>query len=184
MSSQQSSYKPLPPPRRIITTHNAAGQAILSTSLAPEVPKASAPGIDLYLAYSSPSLPAPLPQDADLAAYETHLPNNIGIALPGGLAARIVDILPGGPDVPLHRTESLDTGVLIEGELELVLDSGEKTVLKRGDVYVQRGTMHGWRNCSETETARFFVMLAAAEMPVFEGQRLGEVMPVPDSGAE
>ncbi|KAK1524366.1 uncharacterized protein CCOS01_09453 [Colletotrichum costaricense] len=188
MSSQTPSYKPLPAPRRIVTTHNAAGQAILTTGLAPELPKGSVPGTDLYLAYTSPSLPAPLPEDADLDAYKTHLtlkpPLEIGIDIPGGLAARVVDFLPGGPGAPMHRTETLDTGVLVEGELELVLDSGETAILKRGDVYVQRGTMHGWRNVSETEVARLFVVLTAAEMPVFGGEKLKEVMPVPPTDSE
>lgn len=46
---------------------------------------------------------------------------------------------------PMHRTVSLDYGVVLEGEVELVLDSGETRVLKRGDVAIQRGTCHAWR---------------------------------------
>ncbi|PWY90703.1 hypothetical protein BO70DRAFT_367957 [Aspergillus heteromorphus CBS 117.55] len=46
----------------------------------------------------------------------------------------------------MHRTLSLDYGVVIEGEVELLLDSGERRRLGRGDVVVQRGTMHAWRN--------------------------------------
>ncbi|KAK1640026.1 hypothetical protein BDP81DRAFT_468950 [Colletotrichum phormii] len=136
-----------------------------------------------------PSLPVPLPQDADLNAYKTHLtlkpPHEISIAIPGGLAVRISDFLPGGPDAPMHRTETLDTGVLVEGELVLVLDSGETAILKRGDVYVQRGTIHGWKeNVSETEVARLFVVLTAAEMPVFGGEKYGQVLPLPPTDSE
>ncbi|KAL2879120.1 hypothetical protein SGCOL_005543 [Colletotrichum sp. CLE4] len=190
MSSAAPKYKPLPAPRRIVTTHNAEGQAVLVADLLPELPKFSLPGNDLFLAYTSPSLPVPLPQDADLNAYKTDLtlklPHEISIAIPGGLAVRISDFLPGGPDAPMHRTDTLDTGVLVEGELELVLDSGETAILKRGDVYVQRGTIHGWRNVSETEVARLFVVLTAAEMPVFGGEKYGQVLPLPptESGAE
>ena len=46
----------------------------------------------------------------------------------------------------MHRTVSLDYGVVLEGEVELVLDSGETRLMKRGDVSVQRGTNHAWRN--------------------------------------
>ena len=46
--------------------------------------------------------------------------------------------------------------------VELALDSGEQRTLRVGDVLIHRGTMHGWRNPSETEAARMvcFVLLA------------------------
>jgi quercetin dioxygenase-like cupin family protein len=53
--------------------------------------------------------------------------------------------MPPGLISPMHRTTSLDYGVLLEGEIELILDSGEKKLMKRGDVSIQRGTMHLWR---------------------------------------
>lgn len=59
----------------------------------------------------------------------------------------------------MHRTQSLDYGVVIEGEVEMVLDDGVSTVMGRGDVAVQRGTSHGWRNVSKTEWARMFFVL-------------------------
>ena len=46
----------------------------------------------------------------------------------------------------MHRTMSLDYGVVLQGEVELLLDSGEVRLLAAGDVAVQRGTMHAWRN--------------------------------------
>ncbi|PHH81248.1 hypothetical protein CDD82_1187 [Ophiocordyceps australis] len=59
-----------------------------------------------------------------------------------------------GPDTesPLHRAVSLDYGVVIQGEFELVLDSGEKRVMRQGDVSVQRATAHKWRNISGNGT--------------------------------
>lgn len=41
---------------------------------------------------------------------------------------------------PMHRTVSLDYGVVLEGEVYLVLDSGEERLMRRGDISVQRGT--------------------------------------------
>jgi hypothetical protein len=49
----------------------------------------------------------------------------------------------------MYRTATLDYGVVIDGITELVLDSGEKTKLKKCDVFVQRGTAHAWRNLTE-----------------------------------
>lgn len=54
----------------------------------------------------------------------------------------------------------MDYVVIIEGEMELTLDSGEKRVARKGDMVVQRGTMHSWRNPSETEWSRaMYVMI-------------------------
>lgn len=74
----------------------------------------------------------------------------------------------------MHRTVSLDYGVVLEGEVELVLDSGETRLMRRGDVSVQRGTNHAWRNKSETEWARMLYVLVEAEPIVVEGKVLGE----------
>ena len=48
----------------------------------------------------------------------------------------------------MHRGESIDYNVVIEGEFELVLDSGESRKMRRGDFSVQRSTAHKWRNVS------------------------------------
>lgn len=74
----------------------------------------------------------------------------------------------------MHRTQSLDYGVVLEGEIEMELDGGEIKVLKRGDVAVQRGTMHAWRNQSKTEWARMLFVLQGCEPVVVGGERLGE----------
>ncbi len=65
-------------------------------------------------------------------------------------------MMPGATS-PMHRTVSLDYGVVLEGEVELVLDSGEVRLLKRGHVAVQRGTNHAWRNASKSEWAGCFM---------------------------
>ena len=55
----------------------------------------------------------------------------------------------------MHRTKTLDYVFVIDGEIELSLDSGEKRVLKRGDACVQWAAMHARKNLSRTEIARF-----------------------------
>jgi len=71
--------------------------------------------------------------------------------------------MPPGGASPLHRTVSLDYGVVIEGEMVLELDSGETRLLKRGDLAIQRGTMHAWRNASKTDWARMLYFLQESE---------------------
>lgn len=76
---------------------------------------------------------------------------------------------PPGLIFPMHRTTSLDYGVVLEGEIELILDSGEKKLMKRGDVSIQRGTMHLLRNTSKTEWGRMLYVLIEAKDVDIEG---------------
>ena len=45
----------------------------------------------------------------------------------------------------MHRTETIDYGIVLEGEITLIIDEGE-TVVRAGDIVIQRGTNHGWAN--------------------------------------
>lgn len=89
----------------------------------------------------------------------------LGIAPPAtGSRVRINEMLPGSLDEnglqsPMHRTESIDFGIVIEGQVTLVLDGGEITA-GPGDVIVQRGTIHAWANRGDTTARIAFVMLA------------------------
>lgn len=80
----------------------------------------------------------------------------------------------------MHRTVSLDYGVVIEGEVECMLDSGETKLLKRGDVCVQRGTNHAWRNVSkdpktrEATLGRMLYVLQLCEPIEIAGNKLEE----------
>ena len=74
----------------------------------------------------------------------------------------------------MHRTVSLDFGVVLEGEVEVVLDSGETRLLKRGDLAIQRGTMHAWHNVSKTEWARMLYFLQESEPVEIAGAKLEE----------
>ncbi|KAK7906572.1 hypothetical protein PG985_016309 [Apiospora marii] len=68
-----------------------------------------------------------------------------GITVKGGTVCRMIDFGPGAAS-PLHRVNSLDYAVVIEGSFKLVLDSGEERLMHRGDVTIQRSTSHQWIN--------------------------------------
>ena len=74
----------------------------------------------------------------------------------------------------MHRTLSVDYGIVLEGQIVSVLDSGEEQLMGRGDVMVQRATMHAWRNPSETEWARMIFCLQDCKPLFINGQRFGE----------
>ncbi|MFJ1470038.1 cupin domain-containing protein [Massilia orientalis] len=61
-----------------------------------------------------------------------------------------------------HRTATVDYDVILSGELWLELDDGEVRHLKAGDVVIQNGTRHAWRNRTETPAVMLSVLIGAA----------------------
>ncbi len=58
----------------------------------------------------------------------------------------------------MHRTESVDYAIVLDGEITLVLDN-EDVQLKTGDVVIQRGTNHAWSNRSGKITRMLFILM-------------------------
>lgn len=58
----------------------------------------------------------------------------------------------------MHRTETVDYGIVLDGELVLVVDDGE-TVCRAGDIVIQRGTNHGWANRSDKPCRIAFILI-------------------------
>ena len=58
----------------------------------------------------------------------------------------------------MHRTETIDYGIVLEGEITLILDEGE-TVARAGDIVIQRGTNHGWANRSDKPCRIAFILI-------------------------
>jgi len=137
--------KDIRPLSRFITTHNTIGQAIFSPQLSEDMPTQDVNGFTFSLAYTSDRFPANLKAATDISSYEGYLATPPGLVISTGTVCRIVD-LPPGSESPMHRTVSLDYGVVLEGEVNLVLDGGESRRMRRGDVAVQRATAHAWKN--------------------------------------
>jgi quercetin dioxygenase-like cupin family protein len=167
----------LPPVRRLVTGHTADGKAIVDsdTLLHPVDPHASLDltpatnrpekGGGFILLWKTNSFPAKL-QDSwsDLTG------QNVPLADPVGTTVRIVD-MPPGLSSPMHRTVSLDFGVVLKGEVVLELDDGVESLVKEGEVVVQRGTIHAWHNRTGEMTRVLFV-LVPSEKVLVPGKRL------------
>nr|QOV03407.1 SpoI [Hypomontagnella monticulosa] len=181
MADQQKEVpeKTLPVVHRFITTHNAEGKPTFETGIKEEIDFERSPlGGDMFLAYSGVEFPVALGHDSDLNQYKAHLEKKPeSFMIPGGFLSRYIDYHPGC--LPLwHRTITLDFGIVVEGQIQLELESGEKRILKKGDVAIQRGTNHAWSNPSKTEFARVFYVAMDAKPPVVNGQELGESLGV------
>lgn len=174
MAESKGQKSTLRQPNRFITDHDENGLAIFNTSVPEPIPGQTVEcGDTFYLTYTTSQTPVDFSDKGDIAAYSELLASPPGIVLPGGSVCRIADIRPGGIS-PMHRTVSIDYGVVLEGEIELVLDSGELRVMKRGDVSVQRGTNHLWKNRSQTEWARMLYVLQEAKPIYIGGKKLAE----------
>lgn len=62
-----------------------------------------------------------------------------------------------------HRTSSVDYDIVIEGEITLDLGDGTLAHLKAGDVVVQNGTRHAWRNQGDRDAVMAFVLIGALD---------------------
>ena len=60
----------------------------------------------------------------------------------------------------MHRTETVDYAVVLEGEITMLLDDSEVN-LKAGDVVIQRGTNHAWSNRSGTPVRMLYILMDA-----------------------
>ncbi|GAM86958.1 hypothetical protein ANO11243_049790 [Dothideomycetidae sp. 11243] len=164
----------LPAINRFITDHDDKAAAVFSEQIPEALEWQELPdGARFCLGYATNKFPVPMNEGKDTSVYENYLENKPGVMIPGGSVLRLVDMRPGALS-PMHRTVSLDYGVVLEGEVELVLDSGEVRLMRRGDIAIQRGTNHAWRNASKTEWARMLYVLQEAEPIRIGGKALDE----------
>ena len=161
------------PIHRVVTGHNEKGQAVFRSNEMFE-PALSERG-DAHFAplWATETVPADNNDERegrDIAS---------GITLAGGSVIRLVDFFPGKVS-PMHRTNSIDYGIVLEGEIELELDNGETQTISEGGVIVQRGTMHAWRNKSTDKVCRMVFVLIDAAPYVHEGKELSALRPEDD----
>jgi quercetin dioxygenase-like cupin family protein len=164
----------LPKIHRYITGHNKDGKAIFSDKFDDESKmQANSDGIAFALSYTTKGFPVSLDNDKDLDVYKDYLKKPPGLVVSGGTVLRHVDI-PPDTLCAMHRTVSLDYGCVLEGEVDLLLDSGEVRTMRRGDVAIQRGTMHQWINRSKTEWTRMLFVLQESKPLKIAGETFGE----------
>ncbi|KAJ8122115.1 hypothetical protein ONZ43_g1605 [Nemania bipapillata] len=131
----------LPAPTTFITGHNTEGKAIIQAARPAKWAIFEDGAMGFNQIYTNPA-PAELNGDADLQFHDDKIASgNLGLAVKGGTVCRMVDFSPEYVCM-MHRTQSLDFGIVVEGEVDLVLDDGSSTRMSRGDIAVQRATMH------------------------------------------
>ena len=71
----------------------------------------------------------------------------------------------------MHRTQSIDYVIIMKGEIDMELDDGVIVHLKEGDVCVQRGTIHNWKNNGTSPCLVAFILLPAKPIQI-QGEKL------------
>lgn len=162
----------IPQPALHITGHNKKNQAIVQRTT-----KNEPHGYDNFWStnlYVTKGMPVDLNNDSDLAYSDKVLQSGkLGIALPQGTVLRFADFAPGSTGF-MHRTASIDFGIVTEGNVVMRLDDGSETPMTRGDVAVQRSTQHRWDNASQTEWARVVFILQDIQPLAVNGEALPE----------
>lgn len=162
--------KTLPPVHRIVTGHDEKGRAIvISNRTFESVPNPK--GTALFtLVWTSEGTPV----DNDDATDGRD--RKVDLTLPGGSVIRVVDMLPL-TTAPMHRTSSLDYGIIISGSIELLLDDGTSTLVEQGGIVIQRGTIHSWHNPHADEIARVAFVLLDARPVTVDNHPLPDIHP-------
>ena len=148
---------PGPAVRRVVTGHSAEGKSVVAID---EVTS----GERFTVVWTTDSSPANNMDPRDGAARE------VGLVQPNGSVFRIGELPPGAHSA-MHRTHSVDYGIVLEGEIDMEVDDGETVHLKAGDVVVQRGTIHAWINRSEKPCRMAWILVHAGPV-VVNGQAL------------
>ncbi len=165
--------------RRVVTGHDKEGKAVvISDGLTTERdPDPLRPGRRSCEIWKTTAMPAPITRNEPdpVAGPRDFVP-------PMGTKIRIAEIPPetdairnltpeqahkvlpsstferGGRHPMMHRTESIDYAVVLEGEITMLLDEVD-VQLKAGDVVIQRGTNHAWSNRSDKRVRMLYVLV-------------------------
>jgi len=155
--------------RRVVTGHDKKGAAVFVSDNIYETVVIPSGDAAMTTIWTTATVPADLNDETDGRERDA------GTTLKGGSVIRIVDMLPGASS-PLHRTNSIDYGIIISGTIELELDNNNFKTIEAGDIIVQRGTIHKWRNPSADNVCRIVFVLTEAKPFEINGAALQEYM--------
>jgi hypothetical protein len=172
----------LPPTRRIVTGINSAGRScVVEDGVSPAMQLM--PGRE---GYRNNNIWRTLGSPAPVAAPDSVLEHQGVLPPTQGTVIRVIDIPPESPDPAeakrqteavfaamfkdahrdagharhpgMHITDTVDYAILLQGELWAILEEGE-TLLRAGDILIQRGTNHAWANRSQSIARIAFILI-------------------------
>jgi quercetin dioxygenase-like cupin family protein len=164
---EQSTNRPLPKFRRIVTGHDANGKATIWLDGDATNHKFPSDKISSTLMWSTDRSPTQLYVDEDEGS------RILGSSpLPNGSRFTMMEFHPGN-GAHMHRTDTVDYVICIAGEIDMFVDDTQFVTLRAGDVLIQRGTDHAWANRSDRPCRLAVILLDA--LPKREGSVSGLV---------
>ena len=176
MSASSATLKPSPlyNPTIHTTGHNVGGKAVIHSSAKGKADPYPEKDFWATTLYTTLGLPVDLNGDIDIKLNDDVINSGkLGVVKPNGTVCRFADFAPGSIGF-MHRTQSIDFGIVLEGDVELELDDGSKTAMTRGDIAIQRATQHQWNNASQTQWARVLFVLQDVQPLTINGERFKE----------
>jgi mannose-6-phosphate isomerase-like protein (cupin superfamily) len=172
--------------RRVVTGHSGKKAVIMSDGPSPKSKVYKAvPGAESTLLWETPATPT-VPHSgkdaiSDSSLYvppvgETRLmfvtfpPDSVMMSPSFNPAAAGQEYMEHMPELAskfemdnpgMHTTDTVDYGIVLDGEVWLEVDDGKQVHLKQHDVVVQNGTRHAWRNNSQKPVKMAFVLIGA-----------------------
>ena len=181
--------------RRIVTGHDAEGKAVILSAGPPDrVVDLTEHGPRFYEIWNTRETPVRIDRDSP----EPHEEGITLAPPRNGSRIRVLDIPPETRDMAdmdaaearrhfemvragdastrhqgaahpfMHRTETVDYGIILSGEIYLIVDKGE-ILCKPGDIIIQRGTNHAWANRSSAVCRIAFILLDGVFDPALRG---------------
>ncbi len=158
------------PIRRVVTGHTDSGMAVFVADNEYETVVIPSGDAAMATLWTTATVPADCNDQTDGRERDA------GTTLKGGSVIRVVDMLPNAAS-PMHRTSSIDYGIVISGKIELELDNQAVKTIEAGGVIIQRGTIHRWRNPSSTDICRIVFVLTEAKAFEVDGEALEDKKP-------
>ena len=164
------------PVRRIVTGHDANGAAkAIIDGPAQNTRPGSSPGNLKKQMWCTDSMPTKMPVGEDAEDMGARI---LGTYPPVNGSRFMIAEYPPGNHPRMHRTETIDYIIVLDGEIDMEMDEGRMVSMKRGDVMIQRGTYHSWINRSAEVCRMAFVLMDAEPLgigdPVPRGAVVGD----------
>lgn len=153
-------------PRRIVTGLKNGRSLIVEDKKVTNVSE-HLPGLLISDIWATNSMPVDLTQELLIDNTLVPAPPKQGsyfryVSIPPDKDLGIPEMIANETHPLMHKTDTLDYIIILSGELYLILDE-EETLLKTGDIVIQKGTNHAWSNRSDQPCVQLAILLDATQ---------------------
>ena len=152
----------LPKIRRVVTGHQDSVATVMIDAPASNE-KHPLPGATATLMWCTDATPADI---AIGRSFEDMGARILGTPPPPNGTRFTINDFPPGCKALMHRTETLDYAIVLQGRIDMDMDDDQTVTLQTGDVLIQRGTNHAWVNRSDAMARVAFILIDAKPLGI------------------